>query len=80
MKVHVTGEVRTVISRKDGRKHSFSTVFVFTNPSLPYPEKVQVYGALELPAGLYEVPLALNVNNERLGVSLDFSKAEPIEK
>ena len=76
VKIGVTGAARTVTSKKDGKSHTFSDVYVFGDG--PYPDKIQVYGAIPLPAGEYLVPALLQARNERLEVHLDFSKAKQV--
>lgn len=74
VKVGISGASRTVTSKKDGKTHTFSDVYIFSGG--PYPDKVQVYGNIPLPAGEYIVPLVVRARNERLAVDLDFSKAK----
>lgn len=76
VKVALSGQTRTVNAR-DGRTHIFTGVHIFEGDS-PYPDKYQHYGAVDLPAGEYLVPVVLRVQNERLICELDFAKAKQV--
>lgn len=76
VKIGVPGSYRNITSNKDGKTHTFSDVYVFGDG--PYPDKIQVYGAIPLPVGEYLVPALFQVRNERIEVRLDFSKAKQV--
>lgn len=75
VKVLVTGSRREIVSA-NGRKHIFSDIWL-SLPGLPYPAQVDFYGAIDLPAGEYDVPLNFEVRERRPGIRLDFSSATP---
>lgn len=76
VKIGITGASRSITSKKDGKTHVFTDVFIFNDG--PYPEKVQVYGNVPLPVGEYLCPAVIYARNERLEVRLDFSKAKQV--
>lgn len=78
VKVLVTGSRREITSA-NGRKHIFSDIWV-SFPGLPYPAQVDHYGAVELPAGEYDVPLNFEVRDRRPGLRFDFSSATAVKQ
>lgn len=78
IKVHVTGTVRTINSA-NSKTHHFSEVWAHL-PNQPYPVQVDVYGRVDLAAGVYEVPLTVESRDRRLGASLNFSHAVPAKQ
>lgn len=74
LKVTLTGEPpKTLTSKRTGKEFSLLEVYVHT--SAPYPEKIAIFDDVCLPRGVYDVPVKLQVRNERLELQLDFASA-----
>lgn len=77
--VYVTGEApRALKSNKTGKEFFLYSVYV--KGSAPFPEKVSIFDNPNLPAGYYNVPYSLGVENERIKVNFDFSAATKAEQ
>lgn len=79
IRVNITGESpRELVSKKTG--NTFTLLDIYVMGSAPFPEKITTFENPRLPAGWYDVPVKMIVQNERLTVSLDFSKATAVTK
>lgn len=78
LRVTISGEApKTLVSKRTGKEFTLLDVYVHT--SAPYPEKVAVFEDVRLPRGVYDVPVSLQVRNERLGLSMDFKGATEVK-
>lgn len=81
LKVHVTGNQRSFVS-KAGKPITIHECYVFLGGS-PYPEKIDVFPSSDsaVPAaGVYAVPVKVDIYQGRLGASLDFSNSKLLEE
>lgn len=78
LRITLTGEnARTLKSKRTG--NDFQILDVYVHASAPYPEKIAIFEDPRLPRGVYDVPVRFEVQNSRLEVRYDFSKAVPVE-
>lgn len=71
LRTHITDEKKEFTS-KSGKPVKLTVVFVFL-PSLPYPEKLELFGDLP-PSGLYDGVYILEVYQGRLQLRPEYDK------
>ena len=52
---------------------------VYVHAGAPYPEKVAIFDNIGLPRGVYDVPFAIRVRNERLEFDFNFDQATEVK-
>lgn len=72
------GVSRTINSAKNGKTYVFTELWVQI-PSAPYPQKIDVFGAFNKPAGNYVCPLDFVIKDSRLTCQLLLDQAQPVE-
>lgn len=78
LRITLTGETaRTLQSKRTG--NDFQILDVYVHANAPYPEKIAIFEDPRLPRGVYDVPVRFEVQNARLEVRFDFSKAVSVE-
>lgn len=78
LRITVTGEpAKKLVSSRTGKDFFLSEIYV--HAGAPYPEKVSLFYDIRLPRGVYDVPFAIRVRNERLEFDFKFDQAEAVK-
>lgn len=78
LRITVTGEpAKKLVSSRTGKE--FFLLDVYAHAGAPYPEKIAIFDDIRLPRGVYDVPFAIRVRNERLEFDFNFDQAEAVK-
>lgn len=78
LRITISGEpAKKLTSNRTGKDFFLQDVYV--HAGAPYPEKVAIFDDIRLPRGVYDVPFAIRVRNERLEFDFNFEQAEAVK-
>lgn len=78
LRITISGEpAKKLTSKRTGKDFFLQEVYV--HAGAPYPEKIAIFDDVRLPRGVYDVPFATRVRNERLEFDFNFEQAEQVK-